>query len=237
MDNMEVTYKSPGEDEPALAVLSLKSPSIAWMFPRRELHYDRYLTFEGVPNQDVDRWKKAVIYYVKRLTLRSHRPLLMKSPAHTSRIKLLLELFPNAKFIHIHRNPFTVYQSTLRLYEKAVPESYIQNPIPGSVEEGIIRRYKDMYSAFFQQRDMIPSGNYHEVCYEQFEQNIVGTLEQIYTSLDLPGYESVEQRYRERTASLKQYQKNIHPELSPEIKANLVDSWKSSFDEWDYETT
>jgi hypothetical protein len=42
--------------------------------------------------------------------------LILKSPAHTARMKLLHELFPGAKFIHISRNPYEVYQSTQKLF-------------------------------------------------------------------------------------------------------------------------
>jgi hypothetical protein len=33
------------------------------------------------------------------------KPLLIKSPVHTARVRLLLKLFPKAKFIYIHRHP------------------------------------------------------------------------------------------------------------------------------------
>jgi hypothetical protein len=36
------------------------------------------------------------------------KPLLIKSPVHTARIPLLLRLFPKAKFIYMHRNPYEV---------------------------------------------------------------------------------------------------------------------------------
>lgn len=46
----------------------------------------------------------------------SFQRLILKSPAHTARLKLLHEIFPKAKFIHISRNPYEVYQSTQKLY-------------------------------------------------------------------------------------------------------------------------
>ena len=49
-------------------------------------------------------------------SLPSSLPPSFQSPAHTARLKLLHELFPEAKFIHISRNPFEVYQSTSKLF-------------------------------------------------------------------------------------------------------------------------
>jgi len=45
------------------------------------------------------------------LTPPHHQPgarLLLKSPVHTSRVGLLLQLFPQAQFVYLHRDPLTV---------------------------------------------------------------------------------------------------------------------------------
>ncbi|HEY54214.1 MAG TPA: sulfotransferase, partial [Caldilineae bacterium] len=112
MDNVQVTYNSPGEDEFALAVLSLRSPTLAWMFPRREQHYDRYLTFQDVSAEEVAIWKASFIDFLKKLACCDARPPVLKSPPHTARIRLLLEMFPDARFVHISRHPHQVFRST-----------------------------------------------------------------------------------------------------------------------------
>ena len=43
-DNVRMEIGLPQEDEFALMVLTLYSPYLAWMFPRRREHYERYLT-------------------------------------------------------------------------------------------------------------------------------------------------------------------------------------------------
>lgn len=37
------------------------------------------------------------------------KPLLIKSPVHTARIGLLLDMFPRARFVYIHRHPLQVW--------------------------------------------------------------------------------------------------------------------------------
>ncbi len=165
MDNIEISYRSPGEDEGALAVACFLSPEMSWSFPRREEYYDRYLTFRGVPQAEVETWKRTFMTFLKKLTWRYNRVLLLKSPTHTARVKMLLDMFPGARFIHVHRNPFAVYRSTRRLYDTTVRDSYLQRP-PKDLESGILRRYTLMYDAFFQERTLIPPGHYHEVCFE-----------------------------------------------------------------------
>jgi omega-hydroxy-beta-dihydromenaquinone-9 sulfotransferase len=110
-DNVELTADTPQEDEFALCVASLKSPYPGMLsFPRRADHYDRYLTFRGVPEPEVEEWKAAFRWFLQKLTLKHQRPLLLKSPTHTGRLRLLLELFPGARFVHIHRDPYAVFR-------------------------------------------------------------------------------------------------------------------------------
>lgn len=234
MDNMQVNFRSPGEDESGLAVMSLRSPTISWIFPRRGEYYDRFLTFQEALPEDLQSWKEALILFMKKLTYRYHRPLLMKSPAHTARIKILLDLFPEARFIHIHRNPFTVFQSTVKLYDTAVRGSNLQDAVPGSVNSGIIRRYKEMYDAFFEQKGLIPSGQIVEIAFDELERDKIGTLQKIYTHLDIPNLEAALpnlERYLKRT---EDYKKNTFKPLAEPYRSEVIQTWQRNFEEWGY---
>lgn len=234
MDNMKVKFDSPGEDEFALAILSLQSPLLSWPFPRRESYYDRYLTFKDVPANEIEKWKASLLLFCKKLTLKYERQIIFKSPSHTGRIKLLLEMFPNALFIHIHRNPYTVFLSTRKLYETAIPGSYLQKPISEQINEGILRRYKLMYDAFFEERDLIPKGNYLEICFEEFENDLMNSIKNIYQILGLPGFDGIKPGLQNYVTSIRSYQKNTHPELASSLKEQIATHWRRSFEEWNY---
>lgn len=115
MDNIEWTMHSPQEGEFALCITTFKSPCIGWFFPERRDHYDRYLTLWDVSEREVEEWKSGLLAFLKRLNWKLKRPLLLKSPPHTCRIKRFLEIFPEARFVHIHRNPHVVFQSTRKM--------------------------------------------------------------------------------------------------------------------------
>jgi omega-hydroxy-beta-dihydromenaquinone-9 sulfotransferase len=234
MDNMQITFRSPGEDEAALSVMSLRSPMIGWAFPRREDHYDRYYTFRGVPQPEIDEWKAALVGFLKKLALKYDRPMVLKSPAHTGRIRLLLELFPDARFIHIHRDPYTVFRSTQNLYAKAVPFSYLQRPDPARIDDGIIRRYEMMYDAFFAERGLIPAGQYCEVGFEDLERDIVGQVGMVYEQLGLRGFDALRPQLQQYAASKTGYQKNKHQPLAEPLREKIARSWRSCFDAWGY---
>jgi len=234
MDNMQVTFASPGEDEFAISMMSLRSPIISWSFPRRQDYYDRYLTFRGVLEEDVARWKAAFVWFLKKLTCRHGRPLLLKSPTHTARIRLILELFPNARFVHIHRDPYTIFQSTQRLYEKAVSFSYLQRPKTEHIHAGILRRYAEMYAAFFEERALIPAGQFHEIPFKELERDMVGQVGRLYESLNLDGFRDLEPKLRRYVESIADYKKNEYPPLAEPLRRRVAQTWRRSFDEWGY---
>lgn len=234
MDNMQVTYRSPGEDEAALAVKSLRSPMLGWTFPRRERFYDRYYTFRDVPQHEVKAWQDALVWFLKKLTWRYNRPLVLKSPTHTGRIRVLLELFPKARFIHIHRDPYTVFRSTQQLYARAVPFSHLQRPDLAQIDAGIIRRYVDIYAAFFAERGLIPAKQFCELRFEDLERDVIGQVGQVYDQLGLAGFAEVRPKLQQYVESRNGYQKNEHQALPPQLRSRIAQSWRSSFEAWGY---
>lgn len=235
MDNIEVKFDSPAEDEFALAVLSLRSPLLAWPFPRREQYYDRDLTFQNSPQHVISKWKSSVLLLCQKLTIKYQRPIIFKSPAHTGRIRLLLELFPNAKFIHIHRNPYTVFASTRKLYDTAVPNSYLQRANLATINDGILERYKMMYRAFFDQLQLIRLQNYVEVRFETLEADIIATIADIYQKLNLSGFEELKPKLQAYVRSISSYKKNVHASLNHQLREQIALDWRFCFDSWGYQ--
>lgn len=233
-DNVRAGLDLPQEDEFALNALTLCSPYMAWIFPRRERHYDRYLTFRGVPEADVRRWKEAFVFFLKKLTWKYGRPLVLKSPTHTARIRLLLELFPDARFLNIHRNPYHVFQSTRHMYLTAAPVSAMRRRGLRGLDDFILRRYQVLHEAFFAERGLIPAGRFHEIAYEDLEKDPVGQARGAYERLGLPGFDAVRpalQRYVDGKAG---YRKNRLPELPGPLRRRIARDWQRSFEEWGY---
>lgn len=233
-DGMRVSFKSPGEEEHAISIACQLSPMIGWAFPRRDEYYDRYLTLRGVPAEEIARWQETFLTFLKKMSLRDARPLVLKSPPHTGRIRLLLEMFPDAKFVHIRRNPYVVFQSTLRLYEKAAVHSYFQDPDREQLIAGILRRYALMYEAYFEERSLIPEGQFCEVSFEELERDIPGQVRAVYEQLDLGGFEQLEPKLREYVTMHADYRRNEHAALPEEMSERIAREWKRSFEEWGY---
>ena len=101
VDNMAAGWDHPQEDEFALCNMGVPSPYLTAAFPNCPSQYPEYLDLRDVPPAAVQRWKDSLRWFLTCLTVRRPKRIVLKSPAHTCRIKVLLEMFPNAKFVHI----------------------------------------------------------------------------------------------------------------------------------------
>lgn len=235
MDNIEWTMRSPQEDEFALCTLTFLSPYTGWFFPRRRDHYDRYLTFRGVCDQEVAQWQSALVSYLKRLSWKYKRPLLLKSPPHTGRIRRLLEIFPRARFVHVHRDPYTVFSSTRKMLVVNFAMHCLQGPpVADDLDDWIIRQYRAMHEAFFEERGLIPPGQFYEVCFEDLEADPVGQVQRLYEALDLPAFSVTRPALEHYVNGLRGYRKNEFPELPAALRQRIADAWRVCFEQWGY---
>ncbi len=235
MDNVMVSYNDPAEDEFALSLLSLKSPLIGWAFPVHEAYFDRYLTMHNISESERQEWKKWFVYFLKKLTLLYKKPLVLKSPHHTARVKTLLEVFPNARFIHIARDPYRIFQSTVNLYKNTVARLSMQKRDLQKDIEAIIQRYKAMYDFYFEERKQIKPGHLVEIRFEDLEKDFVNGLEYIYRNLQLKGWSEFKPVLEAHLSKQPPYKKNVYPPLEEHWKKEINTHWESTFKEWGYE--
>ena len=126
MDNMPIGMLRPQEDEFALMNLGLPSPYLEWAFPDRDQGCDDYLTLVELDQAERERWKQQFEWFVRRLTALNPKRLVLKSPAHTARVSTLLEVFPDARFVHVVRNPLETIPSTVRTWTRMADVLSIQ---------------------------------------------------------------------------------------------------------------
>jgi omega-hydroxy-beta-dihydromenaquinone-9 sulfotransferase len=234
MDNVTFGVAEPQEDEFALAALIGGFP-LAWAFPRRAEFYNRYLTLRDTSAKELAEWKAALTWFLQKMTFKYGKPLILKSPGHTCRIRVLLELFPEARFVHIRRNPFDVFRSTVHLMRSGVtPVWALQRPDFSDLDDRILRQYKEVYDAFFEERALIPKGRFHEVGFEELEKDSLGQVRRIYESLGLPAFQIAEPALRGYLASLTGYQKNVFPDLPADLRQRIGQEWRRCFEEWGY---
>jgi hypothetical protein len=234
MDSMAQDVTSANEDEFAICIATGCSSYMSMAFPRRAAHYDRFLTLRDVTDDELARWKAGLLTFVKKLTWKYGRPLVLKSPPHTARIKLLLELFPDASFVHVHRHPLAVFQSMRKL--NWVCQRYIALQVSSDFvsDERVLVEYRTMHDAFHEQRPLVPPGRFHELRFGDLEQDPVGQLEALYRQLGLPDFNVVRPKVEAYIASLAGYRKNAFPDLPPTLRRAIERRWEREFELWGY---
>jgi hypothetical protein len=235
-DNMTIRIDEPQEDEFALCSLTSGCFATGWAFPRRREYYDRYLTLRDLDPSELAEWKATLRAFVQKLAYTHGRPLILKSPGHTCRIKVLLDLFPDARFVHIHRNPFDVFRSTEHMLRTVSRWWALQRPNFEDLEARILREYREVYDAHFEERPKIPPGRFHEIGFEALEADPIGQLRQLYEALALPEFGSVEPYLRRYMESVADYKKNKFFDLKPDLRDRIAREWHRSFQEWGYAT-
>ncbi|MCX7700323.1 MAG: sulfotransferase [Gemmataceae bacterium] len=234
MDNVRFGAAEPQEDEWAMPSLIGRSCLLACAFPRnRDLH-DRYLTLRELGEEERRAWQTALLQFVRKLSYKHSKPLVLKSPGHTGRIRYLLELFPDARFVLIRRNPYTIFQSAWHTLKVTGAEATYQAIPASSCPETILRSYRLLFEAYFEDRSLIPPGRLHEVSFEDLEADPMGEMRRLYDQLNLPTFDDFVPHLRDYLQSLRGYTKNCHKPLESDVKQRVASEWSRLFDEWGY---
>jgi omega-hydroxy-beta-dihydromenaquinone-9 sulfotransferase len=234
-DNVELGADLPQEEEYALGNISPYSFYNGWIFPKNMDLYNNYVDFQNVSEREIKEFKRIFHYYIQKLTLYYHgKQLLLKNPSNTARIKILHEMYPDAKFIHIYRNPYHVYLSMKRNIEKEMILYCLQKPPSWEVfEKAMVDMYKRMFKKYFNEIKQVPKENQIDVKYEDLMQNPLGEIKRIYDKLQINGFEKSEptlKKYIESQKKIKSYSYNIDPLLKEKIYQYL----KETIDLWNY---
>lgn len=233
MDEVRFNANVPFEDEFALATLSSVSPYFRFLFPNSD---DDCMALDPrcLPDEALERWKEAMCYLMKSISFwKGQRRILLKSPLHAGRVETLLGLFPGAKFIHIVRNPYHVYQSNKKLWEETLCRSHLQVPDLGRVEEIMLSWYTELFSLLERDRHLIPEGSLLEIKFEDLEKNPVDSLKGIYEHFGFPGFAGFERKVSEYLESIEDYKKNSY-QLDPVARQKVSSRWQDTFERYGY---
>lgn len=230
------TWNFPGEDDVGMtALLSEHGAQWGMLFPRRmQVLAGKFITFRLAAKKEKTAWQQDYLYLLKKISLHNNgRQLVLKSPPNTARISELLELFPDARFIFIHRNPVEVYASTKRLW-KVILENYALGAYEEScVRENILHVYDEVMQCYLDQRSMIPANRLVEVPYDKLLSNPVATIRQIYQQLDLEDFSVCEASIQAFAAQQQNYAPLRHI-ISPDEREMVQRQWCRYMEAWEY---
>jgi hypothetical protein len=235
MDAIKVDIDGPYEEEAGIAVFSPWSFFHCLHFPRNaEEQYLKSIHFNGLTNEEKKQWKELYLTFMKSVTYANDgKRLLLKNPANTARITTLLELFPDASFIHIYRNPYKVYLSTIKMRNRVLDKLALQNAKEEEIEKQVIENYKRLMNSFFEQKKQIPSDKLIEIRYEDLVSDPIKQVKKIYSKLKLPDFNNALPEMQKYLDDISDYKTNVYA-LDEKIIKHVYDNWNFTIDRWGY---
>lgn len=236
MDNMTWPIDAPQEDEIPLAKVTTYSLYLRFLFPRKTAQlFKNCVLLDGASARVAREIKRKYYRLLQVATLHAGgRRLVLKNPVNTARVRLLLEMFPDAKFVHIHRSPYDVFVSTRHMHASLLPITTVQSlASPNASADAILGLYAAMMHRLFEDRALIPQGNLVELRFEALERDPVAEVHRIYTMLGLDGFDAAKPALEAYVASQQAYTKNRLP-LSRGDRALVEQHWGFALDELGY---
>lgn len=234
MDNMKFGFDRPQEDEFALCMLGQPSPYLTIAFPNRPPQCQKYLDLEGISPRRLRSWKRDFLLFLKQVTFRNPRRLILKSPPHTARIKVLRQMFPQALFVHIVRDPYVVYPSTVNLWKTLFVTHGLQKPTFRGVEDMVFENFTRMYDRLDEGKKLLDPQQYYELRYEDLTRDPVNELRKMYDHFQLGGFNQFLPPLQDYLATIKGYETNRY-QLSEQERAEVTKRWGKVIRQYGYD--
>lgn len=234
MDNVDLSWGSPQEDEFALCAMGLRTPYRRMAFPDNGPVDLEYLNMQGLSAEELAAWKNGLTWFVKLMTYHQGKQVLLKSPPHTGRVEVLSQLFPGARFIHITRDPYSLFPSTIKLWRTLHYAQGFQMSEGSDLEEYVFECFDRMYAGFHEQRARLGDEAIVDMRYEDLVADPVGELRGIYERLNLGDFAAVEPQLADYASSKRDYKTNRH-RIEETTRAKIAERWGDYFERYGYE--
>jgi len=146
---------------------------------------------------------------------------------------VLRKLFPGALFVHLVRDPYVVFASTVNLWRTLYRLQGLQKPAFHGLEEYVLATFTHMYDRLEATRDLVEPGRFFELRYEDLLRDPAGQLRALYVHLNLDGFEAFLPRLEEYLATIKGYETNRY-QLTTEQRAEVTRRWGKVIDRYGY---
>lgn len=235
-DNMELIPDQPQEEEFAIQNMCPYNYYDFWIFPKRMKEFaHKYLTFDEGTEEEKQAFF-AAFDKLMRIALwnTNGTQFLSKNPPHTARVKEILKSYPNAKFIYLVRNPYTVFNSTHSFFTNTIKPLELHSISEEEMDQNILDVYNIMDEHYMADKALIPEGNLIEVKFEDFEADAMGMTEKIYRELSLPGFEEARAAMDKYVGGKRGYKKNKY-DYPRELIDKVNEHWGHVIERYGYE--
>ncbi len=234
-DNVKLSADYPQEEEFALANMTPTTFYHFFYFPSfNDQFYEKNIRFNGITGKEKSAFR--VKYYellAKAAFNTDMNQLVVKNPANTGKIKLLLEMFPDSKFIYIYRNPIVTYLSTVRFFNSLLPTTCLEKYEDEYVKGKIIENYINLIQDYLATKKLIPEKNLVEIRFEDFENDTLSQIKSIYDQLGFESWTQAETPIRNYIGNQKHYKKNAY-KINKKDLDRVKLAWEFAMKEYNY---
>jgi hypothetical protein len=225
------------EDDYLMNKASAYSAYWGLVFPKRWREWLNGLQ-QFMDQQYWNGWKREYLKTIKYITFKNNgKQLVLKSPPNTERIPVLLEMFPQAKFIYIYRNPFHMYYSIRNMWKTAILKFYsVQEISDDDLDEIIFGHLIYLVEQYEKDKKLIPEGNLIEISYEELKSDSFNVIQKIYSGINLPDFELTADHLKLQLEKEKDY-RNFQYQFSDISLQKITERWGKYIQQWNYKST
>jgi hypothetical protein len=185
IDELPFDAATPQEDEFALLGLGAPSPYRALAFPASGLDMAQELRRFSSDSRRQTLWKRKVAWFIRGLSWRERKRIVLKSPPHTLRVQSLLELYPNAQFVWISRDRGATVASTVAMWKKLCQtQSFCV--LDDSCLASTVARSVDVFAnETAGLHDRLKPNQFYHLRFEALLANPVAEMQKLYTALQI----------------------------------------------------
>ena len=226
-DNVSMNMDFPQEEEFALANLQPFSIYNFFLFPK-EFDYiiDHEYATGTLPEPDIIQWKKEFKKMViKSLLNTKGNRYVSKNPQNIPRVQLIRDLFPDARFIFIYRDPYVVVESLYHFLLAIFPGVQLQQVPVDFTRRNVARFYTIAMQSYFKAREDFGSALFYEIKMEEFMKDKIGSLRKLYDALGISGFEKAVPAFEKFLSGnpREKHAYEIHPETVQYVNEMAAD--------------
>ncbi len=236
IDRVAVTADAPQEDEIALANMTPVSFYHALYFPSRfdEIFWPTVF-FDELDEGERQEWERKLGRLYRKLRIaRAGKRLIIKNPVYTARPARMRRLFPQGRFVHIHRDPFRVFVSMRNFYRQLLRQFALQPHDHLDIDEIILSTYERMMDRYITETRDWPEDRLVEIAFADFERDPMGQIAHIYDRLGLDGLARNRATFAAYLKAVAGYRKNTYRAPEQEVREKVERRWGRFIEHFGY---
>src|SRR5213079_31870 len=148
----------------------------------------------------------------------------LKAPAHMFAAPALLSIYPDARFVQIHRNPIEAVASVSSLVT-ILRRVFSDDVDPLQIAHDALTYWSQALKTFLRARDQLPASRVCDLRYDDVRRDPIAAARRVYEHFDWPFTKKIEERMREVLARQASQMNGVHRYDATNFKLNEINGF------------